>query len=357
MSLSRVLAASSFLSLALSCKTEPGSLSTTPPTTTDPSATTSTAPTEPAAPAQAPALTPEQQETWKLLGDELDGRRSVVMKYGQLRYASEGPIAHDGGGEAAWETVPMVDAAGQRFRVRIVARGSRTNLLVWIDVKDVAPQLFREVTLEAGTGKPKIGDGGVDLAPGEQLEIVEHKGTRVHVRTRDGRFTGWIDAGALDPSYEPKPFALPILDVLLPGKTHIAVRPGGRPLHTLAPNENGKWEGHVLQEPNGGWLLVEHVEFCHPTVRVRGWVRAKAVERVTPDSGAFGCGEGKGTVPVKWGELEQAPVVELAADARLYSPEGELVGRTLGPAKLRRGPDGLVRVPTFWGFVPVKTEP
>lgn len=356
MSLPRVLAASALLSLAFSCKPEHGA-STTSPLTNDPPITSAPTPKAPATSEAPPALTPEQQETWAQLAGELEGRRSVVMKYGELRYTADGPIAHDAGGQPAWDTVPMLDASGQRFRVRIEARGSQTNLLVWVDMKDLAPQIFREVTLEAGTGKPKIGDGGVDLAPGEQIEIIEQKGERVHVRTRDGRFTGWIDANALDPSYEPKPFARPILDVLLPGKTAIAVRPNGPPLLTLAPIENGKWEGHVLQEPKGAWLLVEHVEFCHPTVRVRGWVKAKAVLRVTPDDAGFGCGGAKGTVPFAWGELENAPVVELAADTRLYSPEGELVGRTLGPAKLRKSPDGLVRVPTFWGAVPVKTEP
>ena len=61
-------------------------------------------------------------------------------------------------------------------------------------------------------------------------------------------------------------------------------------------------------------------------------------------------------VVVDWGDLRDAPPVKLAKDTQLRTADGVLVGRTLADVELRRAKDGLLRVPTAWGLVPVKID-
>ncbi len=342
--------AAAFTLLSAACKPDPGATTTAaaPPSTPEPPAPTSGSPA---------ALTPAQAATWAQLDSDPPAlARAVVIRRGAVRLAKEGPVALEATGDPAWDTRPVIAVDGDRVRVSISGNGSFLSMLVWLDAADLGPQLQRVTQLDP-EGAAKPGDGTVELAPGEPIEIVERADARVHVRTHDSRFDGWIDATALGPTYTPAPFERPPLDALLPGGTAIAVRPGGRPLHTLAPIDDGKWEAHVLPGTKRGWLEVEHVEFCHPTVRVRGWVRDALVQRLAPDAGSgFGCSASGTNPPARWGDLEAAPVVELAADAKLFAPDGELIGRTHAPTKLRRAPDGLLRVSTQWGRIAVRTD-
>lgn len=326
----------------------------TPPASDPPPATTTPEPAEPAGPKP---LTREEQATWALLDVELpDKPRAVVAKRGALRFTKDGPVALDGKGEPAWDPLPVVAVDGERVQIVTDTRNFNGRLLVWVDITDLAPQLQRVVALRPGTGAPKQGEGAVELAPGEEVEILEGKDAIVRVKTRDERFSGWIETSALGSTYTTQKFPMTTVDALLPGGATIAARPNGRPLAVLEPIANGKWVAHTLAPAKRGWIELEHVDLCHATVRVHGYVRTKVVEMVSPDQPSFGCAGSRGSVPMKWGDLENAEVVKLPADARLYSPDGALVGRALGPAELRRGSDGLVRVPTYWGFVPVKTD-
>lgn len=342
------------VAVLLGCEPAATTAPTQTPTTIDPPPTNAPEQAEPAGPRE---LTREEQATWALLDVELpDKPRAVVAKRGVLRFTKDGAVALDGKGEPAWDPLPVVAVDGERVQIVTDTRNFNGRLMVWVDAADLAPQLQRVVALRPGTGAPKKGEGAVELAPGEEVEILERKEAIVRVKTRDERFSGWIETSALGPTYTTQKFPMPIVDALLPGGATIAVRPNGRALAVLEPIANGKWVAHTLAPAKSGWIELEHVDLCHATVRVHGYARTKAVQMVSPDQPSFGCGGARGSVPMKWGELENAEIVKLPADARLYSPDGVLVGRTLGPAELRRGSDGLVRVPTFWGFVPVKVE-
>ncbi|HWB78109.1 MAG TPA: hypothetical protein VG755_24260 [Nannocystaceae bacterium] len=347
---------SSLLALVMLLGCEP--TSTTAPTQTpaasDPPPVTTPEPVAPAGPRE---LSSAERATWALLDVELpDKPRAVVAKRGALRFTKDGAVAIDGKGEPAWDPLPVVAVDGERVQIVTDTRNFSGRLLVWVDVADIAPQLQRVVALRPGTGAAKKGEGAVELGPGEEVEILERKEAIVRVKTRDDRFSGWIENSALGPTYTRQEFPMPIVDALLPGGATIAVRPNGRALAVLEPIENGKWVAHTLAPAKNGWIELEHVDLCHATVRVHGYARTKTVQLVSADQPSFGCAGSRGTVPMKWGDLESAEIVKLPADARLYAPDGALVGRTLGPAELRRGSDGLVRVPTFWGFVPVKVD-
>jgi hypothetical protein len=298
--------------------------------------------------------TAEDDAAWSLLGGVGRGpREAIVAHRGKLRLAHGGPIVADGGGAPTWEALAVV--ASERDALRVVAPASLDNvpLLVWLDIVDLAPQLAVEVVLQP-LGKTKPGDGTVELAPGEEVDIVAREGDRVHVRTADERFAGWIDGSALTPSFERRGFERQFDDAELAPGTKLAVRPGGPALFEL-PKDGASEFAHLVSTQNG-WSLVEYVQSCPATVRIRGYVRSKQVKPIEPMAAGVGCGHGYGRGPLSWGELADAAVVKLSVDTELRSPEGALVGRTLAQVELRRAPDGLLRVPTPWGLVPVTAD-
>lgn len=355
---SRRISGSLVITAALACAPTPA---TQPPNAPTPApATTEDAPAEPAKPAAAASVpvTVHDAATDALLNAIARphdiARKVVIGRYGGARFAPEGDVIVDGGNAPAFDTLPVIDVHGDRIQVVARAVSSDTGLLVWVDVSSVLPQLVRPAVLHdhaSMSGKP--GDGTFELAPGEMVEVIEKKGAAARVRTRDDKpFTGWIDATALDPTWEEKPFAYPTFDALLEPGTTIAVRPGGPALHKLAPIDNGKHDAHVISK-RGGWLEVEVVERCRPTIRIRGFVRSKTTEITGPQAGGFGCGSATGTVPANWGELADAKPERIAANTELYSADGKLVGRMRSEGDLRRGADGVLRVVTRWGLVPV----
>ncbi|HWB79840.1 MAG TPA: hypothetical protein VG755_32975 [Nannocystaceae bacterium] len=313
---------------------------------------------EPTTPAPQTAVverTTEDDAAWTMLGGATGTKEAIVGRRGALRLVKGGAIVGDGGGKQAFERLYV--AAIEQDAVRVAANASIGNvkLLVWLATADLAPQLAREVALQPLTGKPKPGDGAIELAPGELIEILAREGERARVRTSDERFEGWIDGSALAPVFEDKPFAIPSNEAVLAPGTKIFVRKGGAQLYAL-PSEDGFYLGHIVHNDGKGWVELEYVQPCEEHVRVRGFARAKNMKPLEPNDGGFGCGAGAMGTVVDWGDLVDAPRVKLAKDTQLRTADGELVGRTLADVELRRGKDGLLRVPTAWGLVPVKAD-
>jgi hypothetical protein len=317
------------------------------------------APVEPAAPAVPVTERDAASDAlWTALATPHTIPRKVVIgKYGAVRFAADGDVVADGGDAPAFEDVPVVEVKDDR--IRVIARGlpSDTGLLLWIDADDVAPQLVRVTTLhDRASMITKAGDGVLELAPGELLEVLERRGPAARIRTRDEpALTGWIDATALGTTWESKPFTLR-LDALIKAGTTIAVRPGGPALHRLAPMVTGKHDAFVIAK-RGAWLEVEVVEVCRPMVRVRGFVRASTTEIVGPMGGGSSCGRGSGSGVPSWGELANAAPERFAANTELQSADAKLVGRMRSDGELRRGQDGVLRIVTRWGLLPVHAKP
>lgn len=300
--------------------------------------------------------TAEDDVAWTLLGGAATGtKEAIVGRRGALRLAHGGAIVGDGGGEQAFERLHV--AAIETDAVRVVANAAIGNvrLLVWLDTADLAPQLAREVALQPLSGKSKPGDGAIELAPGELVEILAREGERARVRTGDERFEGWIEASALAPVFEDKPFAMPSSEAELAPGTKILVRKNGAQLFAL-PSDQGWYLAHIVHNDGKGWVEIEYVQQCEEHVRVRGFARAKNMKPLEPGERGYGCGSGAVGAKVDWGDLVDAPRVTLTKDTQLRSKDGVLIGRTLGDVELRRAKDGLLRVPTAWGLVPVQTD-
>lgn len=281
-------------------------------------------------------------------------RRAIASRLGALYPADAGAPLLTADGGPAWESLEVVGEASGRVRVVVSAMGGAVRLLAWVDRADLAPQLSRPAVLQASPDAARrLDEGGIALAPGEEIEVLERRVLAARVRTRDGEYGGWIDADALAPTYVAQPFAIPTLDALVARGTAIAARPGGKAIYTFGP-ENDAYDVRRLGDARGGWLAIEYVVPCRETVRVRGHVRAAAApERVGP-RGLYGCGRGGGTPLIRWGELEGAPTVSVAADTELRDARGALVGRTVRDVELRRGVDGQLRVATPWGLIVVR---
>jgi hypothetical protein len=118
----------------------------------------------------------------------------------------------------------------------------------------------------------------------------------------------------------------------------------------------GKHDAFVIAK-RGAWLEVEVVEVCRPMVRVRGFVRASTTEIVGPMGGGSSCGRGSGSGVPSWGELANAAPERFAANTELQSADAKLVGRMRSDGELRRGQDGVLRIVTRWGLLPVHAKP
>jgi hypothetical protein len=349
--------------LVLACAPTPATQPSpaTPEPTPTPVATSSPEPTSANAGAPVTVRDAEVDATWNAIGtSHTIAQKVVIGRYAALRFEPEGEVVIDGGGAKAFETLPVVAVQGRRIQIIAHADSSNTGVVVWIDEADVAPQLVRPAVLhDHATRTLKPGDGTLELAPGELIEILETKGDAARVRTRDGGLTGWIDAAALGPTWRLEPFALPQWNATVKPSTTVYVRPGGPALHKLPSMDGGEHWAHA-EPAKAGWMLLDFVELCRPTIRVRGFVRSKTTTiTLDPLHGGFGCGGGgRGSyAPPDWRELKDAPPVTLAKDTELLAADGKLVGRMRNDGDLRRGADGVLRLSTGWGLLPVHTKP
>jgi uncharacterized protein (TIGR02246 family) len=282
-------------------------------------------------------------------------RRAIASRLGALYPADTGAPMLAGDGGPAWESLEVVGEDSGRVRVVISAMGGAVRLLAWVDRADLAPQLSRPAVLEASPDAARrLDDGGITLAPGEEIEVLERRGPAARVRTRDGEFDGWIDAEALAPIYVAKPFPIPAVDAHVAPGTAVAARPGGKAIYTFGPL-NDDHEVRRLGAARGGWVDVEYVVPCRETVRVRGRVRVAAAPELAGPTTKYGCGRGGGIDVIRWGELEGAEAVSVTADTELRDATGTLVGRVTRDVELRRGADGQLRVATPWGLMVVHT--
>lgn len=298
---------------------------------------------------------PANDPRWISLAPTTHARRWLVIgKLGAIRWTPDGDVVLDGGGAATFERAAVVDVRGDRMQIVAHASPSKVALLLWIDAEDVLPQLQRTVVLHTdATLSSKPDEGTIELAPGELVEVLERRDELARVGTRDGGLTGWIDAGALGPTWENGGFERTEQFARVRPGTSVLARPGGTALFVLPDRD--EHDARVLGKQTG-WLRIEYVAPCRTTLRVRGFVRANTTEVTDEEPFGLGtCGAGGRPAPAApgWGALRDAPPQRLAIDTPLRTADGLLVGRVQRDNDLRRGADGALHAATGWGLLPV----
>ena len=345
---------------ALACA-HPKDTTTNPPPQSDDADTHVPAPasTTPTTAALDPAVVERaavNDRTWTLLGGNPEATMfAVVGRRGALRWTEDGPPVIAQTGDPAFERLGVVEQTDTRVRVLMRPSGGFAHLLVWLDKADLAPQLAAKTPLRTdATLRTSPDDGAIELANDMPVRVLGREGDAVQVRSDDDRFSGWVAASELVPTFSPVAFEYPAIDAQIEGALAIAQRPGGKVMFRL-PTEASPHDVRVVRVRKG-WTEVELVERCVPGVRVHGWVRAKQVEQIGPMGTGWGCGHGQGSVVPRWGELESAPAVKLTADTALSTLDGQRVGRVVGTLEARRGGDGELRIHTPWGLLPIRAE-
>lgn len=162
---------------------------------------------------------------------------------------------------------------------------------------------------------------------------------------------GWIGDPLLGPVYEREPFVFPNFNGMLSPGTAIARHPDGPSIHQLSARGIG-YDVAVIGGRSGDWVEIEYVAKCRPTLRVRGYVRNKAI-LPTVTTRVFVCNSRAPRPPPQWGELANAAPVIIPVDTEMRAADGALIGRARGPGELRRGRDGVLHALTAWGLIPV----
>ncbi len=348
------------LVLLIACAPREGA---TPVVAPAPAIATAAAP----APAPVPSVAPtgttlrdraRDADHMLLLDERLAFDEAVIVRFGAVRFAADGPAVGDDAAPSTWHRVKVVNAS-DAARLRVVLSFANVSMLLWIDQADVAPQLVRPATLRPSAGAVLDDDDGrIELGPGELVEITARADGWSAVKTYDG-ISGWVPDTELGPVFREQPFPSQGTDTWLRAGAALHVRPRGKPLHRpgvspdVAPADRQRAEVRLLRS-EAQWLEVEYIEGCRPTVRVRGWARRRDTEVVGPIPGGFGCGRGAIGLVSKLGAFASAPKQRVAAGTELVDEAGRLVGRVTADVELPRADDGSLRVPSPWGPLPVR---
>ena len=275
--------------------------------------------------------------------------RAKLARLGRLRLEAEGPPVADGAGKAGVPGDQLVVVADGGAVVRVVVRRGGLGLLAWVERADLAPSLARAALVRpqplAGAAEPDA--PGVWLAPGADLEVLEQKPGFARVRFEGDE--GWIDAAALAPVVEAKPFHVGSTHELPAGAAIFR----GRGTGALMRSDDSVWV-EALGEPDRSYTKVAYVKPCEPWRRVVGFVPSFLL---TPTGGVgFGCGRGGvghavlgGLVVVRTGQVLRAS----AAGPRVAVALSNLTGLDEGPVAGGRS----VLLDTPWGVARFLAEP
>jgi len=279
--------------------------------------------------------------------------RGLYRGGGAVRLRFDGPAV--GTFAEVGLAIPYPVLESRTDRARMVVALSGVVLLVWVELADFVPQPQEPLVLASAPGRlPADGDGRIEIAPGERVEVIRTQDDWHEVELVRREVRGWLPVAAFAPVFAQGAFPArtQALAGTAPRRTRVFDRPGGKTIWRL-PGD-GDTEIDIVRETKG-WFEVVLVQPCDDTLRVTGFVRRSDVRNVMERGhGGFGCGRlGMGTAR---GQTDDAIEVTLPEGTELFDDAGQLVGVARKHNVLRRTPDGTLQVPSRWGPIAVVAE-
>lgn len=310
---------------------------------------------------EPPAVEPEPDQALAALVGAWSGpdREVVPAAWGAVRSSAEGlPLVHGSGATAPPVALRVLDSSSAA--VRVLARATGSEVLVWIDRADLRQVVVREVHVTRSRQHPPADADarvGYTLARGAQVEIVEREDGFAKIDLPGAiPVRGWIAEDALGDIYDPGRLVLgqDPADRWLEAKREVAMRAGksGKRMATIPRDEAVLLVGRV----GASHRIIAHQATCEWDRIARGVVPTDALRE--PTMGGLGTCGFPGPKIELGPDADTAPRRTVSKGRWLLEPvSGQPVGRTTETAEQIDEGEGLIRVGTYWGPIVLALAP